>query len=168
MWVSLSPMFQFTLPCRERLRPPIKCPGGGGFNSRSRVGSDLPSPSRRGSKAAFQFTLPCRERHLRQARLVHLHRFQFTLPCRERPASSARSTPSASFQFTLPCRERRLRVSKLTVVAEFQFTLPCRERPGRIQRQNASPRFNSRSRVGSDPEKIGLTTDALVSIHAPV
>ena len=43
--VCLLWLFQFTLPCRER-RDKRRRPrqGGGGFNSRSRVGSDKLSP----------------------------------------------------------------------------------------------------------------------------
>ena len=77
--------FQFTLPCRERHPAPSRhASSAPGFNSRSRVGSDIKyaieeiedfgfnSRSRVGSDAGdaprvavhppFQFTLPCRER----------------------------------------------------------------------------------------------------------
>ena len=55
-------MFQFTLPCRERLW------------------QDRPGSRR----FWFQFTLPCRERPDGGTVGGVLRMFQFTLPCRER------------------------------------------------------------------------------------
>ena len=105
--------------------PPRQC-----FNSRSRVGSD--GARYRGSARK---------------------RFQFTLPCRERHHSPARIPARSWFQFTLPCRERLASVDDVWATTEFQFTLPCRERRrGQIGEKVASS-FNSRSRVGSDPER---------------
>ena len=59
--VIALPMFQFTLPCRERLVVMATLAPDHSFNSRSRVGSDRINYER-GGLGAFQFTLPCRER----------------------------------------------------------------------------------------------------------
>ena len=56
------------------------------------------------------------------------------------------------FQFTLPHGERRAQWKKDYVDFMFQFTLPHGERPRQGGRERASSsRFNSRSRMGSDP-----------------
>ena len=64
----LKMAFQFTLPCRERLRIKVKHINiGVCFNSRSRVGSDRRCRSASAGRELFQFTLPCRERRERKS-----------------------------------------------------------------------------------------------------
>ena len=55
-------LFQFTLPCRERLYRALNLE----------------------IKGVFQFTLPCRERRRHPTLPASEAEFQFTLPCRER------------------------------------------------------------------------------------
>ena len=165
------PVFQFTLPCRERPHTTPSRPPRRSFNSRSRVGSDLAWADVRfdDKVSRFQFTLPCRERPLWMVGLpitscfnsrsrvgsdrrvadggLSPLRFQFTLPCRERHNILAIVQTVVKFQFTLPCRERPTSATVSLVTAAFQFTLPCRERLGAF-------------RAGR-----GLR---VVSIHAPV
>ena len=117
-------LFQFTLPCRERHEPGEVCSVVGGFNSRSRVGSD----------------------RLRRAKDEGGEMFQFTLPCRERPG----------FAFHQP---RRVGFNSRSRVGSDAAS---------AARPQTETRFNSRPRVGSDWMSIGIAATSLVSIHAPV
>ena len=100
------------------------------FNSRSRVGSDNMTISIRITPFAFQFALPRGERRGRRCIPASARRFQFALPRGERPTRAHRKSCPHGFQFALPRGERRC----------FRFGLGL---------HNGS--FNSRSRVGSDP-----------------
>ena len=60
--MCLDDVFQFTLPCRERL---------------AEHPEEIPD-------YVFQFTLPCRERLAEHPEEIPDYVFQFTLPCRER------------------------------------------------------------------------------------
>ncbi len=104
---TLELLFQFTLPCGERLLPSINlfnckvisihAPVWGAtyltdffffrcrdFNSRSRVGSDKNTTYRTYANNIFQFTLPCGERLKKELDMILQALFQFTLPCGER------------------------------------------------------------------------------------
>ena len=121
----------------------------------------------------FQFTLPRGERQTRSRRQIQTSQFQFTLPRGERLAGDAardaldsfnsrsrggsdppKTPPSNSakpFQFTLPRGERRLVLQSR--VADFVVSIhaPAGGATGRQGRhRSAGPRFNSRSRGGSD------------------
>ena len=135
------------------------------------------SPARPGGRGTrgFQFTLPHGERPGRACRRCPGRRFQFTLPHGERPVWYVNFRGIAEFQFTLPHGERPRRTRALRRLAcWFQFTLPHGERPRRpgiaqgwLEVSIHAPawgatrsctnvmlevvRFNSRSRMGSDP-----------------
>ena len=128
-----------------------------------------------GNNAAFQFTLPHGERPKAGREATETAQFQFTLPHGERPITPAQEAKPARFQFTLPHGERREcqswaaighRVSihapawgathhavagfdrpHVSIHAPAWGATPCRW-PGR----GGWPRFNSRSRMGSDPQ----------------
>ena len=117
----------------------------GGFNSRSRVGSDARRHRRRDRHHGFQFTLPRGERLARRYDGRSHLRFQFTLPRGERPLSYATETIPRGFN----SRSR---------VGSDAFPLPRPPQKGS---------FNSRSRVGSDSPDLCPGFVLRVSIHAP-
>ena len=61
-----------------------------------------------------------------------------------------------------------MKLAFISGVTVFQFTLPCRERPHASEVASQTARFNSRSRVGSDPIQWANVRRRRVSIHAPV
>ena len=72
------------------------------------------------------------------------------------------------FQFTLPRGERHVSLRFVPFDITFQFTLPRGERQRLLIGYFTSERFNSRSREGSDGDKvIASACLEVVSIHAP-
>ena len=181
--------FQFTLPRGER-HPALKKPSGSnGFNSRSRVGSDLSGPLLTAgvnvSIHAPAWGATVETQAAGELRWVSIHApawgatrlavstservmFQFTLPRGERHGRFKRGSQTGKFQFTLPRGERPRATGPKGSDMKFQFTLPRGER-----RRHAAPptaaqgSFNSRSRVGSDPSRRAKPQRRRVSIHAP-
>ena len=122
---------------------------GGGFNSRSRGGSDLVHKRRLGTKK-FQFTLPRGERPRNRRSgsatsrfnsrsrggsdqgtprsIGEVLTFQFTLPRGERHADAFLNRLRKWFQFTLPRGERLKVMLQVEGHTLFQFTLPRGER----------------------------------------
>ena len=159
------------------------------FNSRSREGSDSPARAPL-LESEFQFALPRGER-----RRLHCGRrvsttFQFALPRGERPKSAAPLTASPKFQFALPRGERPLSATPVVCSTAFQFALPRGERrdaivgwttdrmvsirapargatPATGMARHPRPRFNSRSREGSDAAEAAVRAAEKVSIRAP-
>ena len=82
-------------------------------------------------------------------------------------ATPSSSSSSKTFQFTLPHGERPKPWTAPAPSTAFQFTLPHGERPGVAKRSDRRPRFNSRSRMGSDIRANVYALDQDVSIHAP-
>ena len=114
------------------------------FNSRSRMGSDVPS------------TAGCR----RFAVSIHAPAWGATYQHPGIPAN-------AGFQFTLPHGER-LKAGDINALTNlFQFTLPHGERRLGPDDGLDVARFNSRSRMGSDPTTRDSAFRRPVSIHAP-
>ena len=99
-------LFQFTLPCGERLSI--------SFNSSLYI--------------LFQFTLPCGERPVSFEIYPLISLISIHAPVRGATSSSCFAFGSFRFQFTLPCGERRIRICNKIIRQEFQFTLPCGER----------------------------------------
>ena len=171
-------MFQFTLPRGERLVIGHATPYSDGFNSRSRVGSDRPPPTTTATPSSFQFTLPRGERHSSAAASVLEEAFQFTLPRGERPefplrclraelCFNSRSRVGSDSSYCQEVLRQRVSihapawgatcVTGLTIIdCEFQFTLPRGERLNFYNRKPPRMGFNSRSRVGSDSNYLGL------------
>ena len=158
---SICPLFQSTLPRRER-------------HTRPRIYFIY---------TIFQSTLPRRERRLLVTNMLYynhnfnprsregsdsprwkswilLWEFQSTLPRRERLNHS-------EFQSTLPRRERRSALDQLRESGLFQSTLPRRERLDPMEWCTAMRHFNPRSREGSDRIRTRTVHDHLISIHAP-
>ena len=183
--------FQFTLPHGERQdirRTTIS--SFTRFNSRSRMGSDerhrrihaehatspLPRPpwappcGARSPPGAFSVSIHAPawgatidDLKAEVERWVSIHAPAWG-------ATRLRGTPCvlAGFQFTLPHGERLDDTFALFLSDVFQFTLPHGERPARQAATAAgNARFNSRSRMGSDPRARGRARGAGVSIHAP-
>ncbi len=139
-------MFQSALPCRERHMYMKHCSGCGGFNPRSRVGSDMFS-------AALTCAIICFNPRSRVG---------------SDPISAVVMLIGNVFQSALPCRERLPLAVCSAVVMVFQSALPCRERPVRLFSLSLTEGFNPRSRVGSDNEVVEMTHEPRVSIRAPV
>ena len=167
--VSVSFLFQFTLPHGER----------------------QPSPTNSSPTAKFQFTLPHGERPTASPSPTRSARFQFTLPHGERPAAgrAAKGVPasfnSRSRMGSDPRGGRRRGCpqsfnsrsrmgsdsnswSMYSCVDLFQFTLPHGERP------HAHIPFGARLGVSIHAPAWGATREVdwrdvahLVSIHAP-
>ena len=102
VWV----MFQFTPPCRGRLR----------------AGLDLVPVM------LFQFTPPCRGRPLQFEFFNAPKDVSIHAPVQGATLNRQVSTFQVEFQFTPPCRGRRLGPQLLGDVVQFQFTPPCRGR----------------------------------------
>ena len=186
---DISSVFQFTLPCRERpdASPSRDRPKKFQFTlpcreRRLSIFEEAP-------KVVFQFTLPCRERPQRAPRRARRRCFNSRSrvgsdpPCtragsaisgfnsRSRVGSDRRrgQAPSRTWRFGSPPTPKVsihapvLGATSASASAElrslFQFTLPCRER--QISKSPARRRlsFNSRSRVGSDPQRQGLEAE---------
>ena len=94
--------------------------------------------------------------------------FQFTPPREGRPAVGRMVGFKDLFQFTPP-REGRLFHAVLDLVNHlFQFTPPREGRqPLRQGRRSQPPNFNSRPRVRGDLSVRNISTEAIISIHAP-
>ena len=115
---SQTPLFQSTLPCRERL-------------SAHQIWLVL---------ILFQSTLPCRERQIPRGPLKLSEQFQSTLPCRERLQAIFNSGSPDIFQSTLPCRERRF----TSAAREADFNFNPRSRVGSDRKRgrgNGVPRM---------------------------
>ncbi len=148
--IAMAPVFQPTLPHRERHPPHSRRCIAPAFQP------TLPHRERRstGKGAAFgqvfQPTLPHRERLLmcRISALVIL--FQPTLPHRERRVCDTIDVIAKQFQPTLPHRERHPGRTGGHHQNRFQPTLPHRERPKNYELTDILTNFNPRSRTGSD------------------
>ena len=120
--------FQFTLPCRERRSSGVSAALPLGFNSRSRVGSDCRCRARSLRRPCFNSRSRVGSDKGKLSRIDGRGRFN----SRSRVGSDCRcpywETPVSTFQFTLPCRERLGTINEGSSDSEFQFTLPCRER----------------------------------------
>ena len=138
----------------------------GGFNSRSREGSDEAISDQSSQEAKFQFTLPRGERHTRKVSITAERQFQFTLPRGER--LSRAKWQRLRIGFNSRSREGSDLASQVSLSEySFQFTLPRGERLCLTFRIRLRQGFNSRSREGSDVLIRGLFTQRVVSIHAP-
>ena len=147
--------FQFTLPHGERpVRPPAP-PTCTGFNSRSRMGSDE-AATRRSRAGRVSIHAPAWGA-TRPANIWGcMAEFQFTLPHGERPSMVVSKCLTAEFQFTLPHGERpQTRLIQLirALVSIHAPAWGATDRPGHCRRSDR--RFNSRSRMGSDPHARG-------------
>ncbi len=78
-----------------------------GFNSRSRMGSDVAMQWVEQAAAMFQFALPHGERPRRSIQVDLRRLFQFALPHGERRKPLHRSRSIRWFQFALPHGERQ-------------------------------------------------------------
>ena len=98
----------------------------------------------------FQFTLPRGERLPAPPRKGLLGGVSIHAPAGGATSLRLRSAIDRSFQFTLPRGERLPRRRRRARLRGFQFTLPRGERPAFGRARRDLPRFNSRSRGGSD------------------
>ena len=117
---------------------------GKGFNSRSRVGSDA----------------------------IHGRPLRRQTVSIRAPAWGATSSPrNAGFHLGVSIRAPAWGATKLLILtgsAEwFQFALPRGERRHHLAHLQRLPRFNSRSRVGSDDGQRPIPRQHVVSIRAP-
>ena len=179
----LSPLcaFQFTLPHGERRKGERDLPAGIRFNSRSRMGSDpgaggavrgegvsihAPAWGATRTPTTPAFTLPHGERHGRQGvgsrpRVsIHAPAWGATEPHGDAVVADAVSIHAPAWGATSEASQR-------SQIWEFQFTLPHGERHRRPRQGRDVARFNSRSRMGSDPVRPEETIGNEVSIHAP-
>ena len=154
LWLKIRrhlPQFQFTLPRGGDLLPSPVSNHDGGFNSRSREGSDDTSQDDKEHIVVVSIHAPARGATSHTLYSLEINRFQFTLPRGERLLSreacphfeqrfNSRSREGSdgdthttgeyttTFQFTLPRGERLGLRRQLTGRCLFQFTLPRGER----------------------------------------
>ena len=123
----------------------------GGFNPRSRTGSDETIKAR-GKITIASIHAPARGATLRVGLVAFLHA---CFNPRSRTGSDARrqrTTPrKARFQSTLPHGERPATCANTSFPLLLQSTLPHGERPQRTNTATPMNGFNPRSRTGSDP-----------------
>ena len=165
-------MFQSTLPCGERLNPPVLCLALYSFNPRSRAGSDPVELITPCILAGFNPRSRAGSDHRRSGKPYTTKRFNprsragsdpvtedgwyyqqvsIHAPVRGATFNSRMSPFMKSFQSTLPCGERHAVDQVKLLLPGFQSTLPCGERPFRRGEYRCPQCFNPRSRAGSDP-----------------
>ena len=181
-------VFQSTLPHGERPIARACSSLCGGFNPRSRTGSDGGQHDCHVHKGV-SIHAPARGATTRVRVSVQIEAVSIHAPARGATLRTRRGLLSGQFQSTLPHGERptyvRLMISKndvsihapargATRIAQgdnmgevFQSTLPHGERLKQLFTPRNSWGFNPRSRTGSDAKVAGHGTEGAVSIHAP-
>ena len=148
---SLYILFQFTLPCGERQSFFLNSVKGVYFNSRSRAGSDIPLFSCYIALKSISIHAPVRGATLDSKHNLFLSR---NFNSRSRAGSDLfllkyiRLYPW--FQFTLPCGERQVHPVLPSAVSDFNsHSRAGSDGYGSVIKLSGK-NFNSRSRAGSD------------------
>ena len=126
--------------------------GLGSFNSRSRMGSDPTTPRSPSFRTTFQFALPHGERPSSTPPSMRRCGFQFALPHGERPSTCRACTSPVSVSIRAPAWGATKGACLLCVCPSVSIRAPAWGATiHRCHFAHLPNRFNSRSRMGSDP-----------------
>ena len=127
---AFAAKFQFALPHGERLGYIAETIVNVCFNSRSRMGSDVPHLATASANAGFNSRSRMGSDMLINIGVLGVRRFN----SRSRMGSDRRESllfhAVGLFQFALPHGERPIGCKRITPYPKFQFALPHGERPG--------------------------------------